>query len=184
MHTFISEQKPRFTKTIEYLQGELVGIRTGRANPALVEDIMVSAYGAETPVKGLGTINVPDSKTLTIESWDKGLLKDIEAGIVKADIGINPTVDGDIIRLTMPEMTEENRKDMVKRMKEKLEETRVKIRAVREDVRDQINKQEKAKEISEDEKYNLQEDLDKMTKEFTEEVDSIGKQKEEEIMTV
>ena len=84
----------------------------------------------------------------------------------------------------MPEMTEENRKDMVKRMKEKLEETRVKIRAVREDVRDQINKQEKAKEISEDEKYNLQEDLDKMTKEFTEEVDSIGKQKEEEIMTV
>lgn len=184
MQPIISENKPRYEKVIEYLQGELATIRTGRANPALVEDVTVTAYGSETPLKGLATINVPDSKTLTIEPWDKSILKDIEAAIQKADLGLNPNVDSDIIRLVMPEMTEDNRKDMVKRMKEKLEEARVKVRQVREDLRDQIGKMEKDKEISEDEKYSMQEDVDKVTKEFSERIDEIGKQKEAEIMTV
>tara|TARA_Y100000031_G_scaffold120152_1_gene134084 strand:+ start:1723 stop:2277 length:555 start_codon:yes stop_codon:yes gene_type:complete len=184
MHEVIESAKPRFEKPIEFLQGELNSIRTGRATPALVEDIMVEAYGAQTPVKGLASINVPDSKTLAIDPWDKGVLKDIEAAIRKAEIGINPAVDSSIIRLVMPEMTEENRKDMVKKMKEKLEEARVSIRSIREEARSKVTQLEKNKEISEDEKYKLNEEIDKVTKGFTDQVDQIGKNKEEEIMKI
>ena len=184
MFEVIEEVKPRFTKAVEFLQSELSAIRTGRATPALVEDIMVEAYGAETPVKGLATINIPDAKTLVVDPWDKGVLKDIEVALQKADLGINPVADGNILRLVMPEMTEENRKEMVKKMKEKLEEAKVKIRAAREEARSRITQMEKDKEISEDEKYKYQEDLDKATKDHSEKIDQIGKSKEEEIMTI
>lgn len=184
MFEVIEETKPRFIKAVEFLQGELSAIRTGRATPALVEDIMVEAYGAETPVKGLATINIPDAKTLVVDPWDKGVLKDIEVALQKADLGINPVADGNILRLVMPEMTEENRKEMVKKMKEKLEEAKVKIRAAREEARSRITQMEKDKEISEDEKYKYQEDLDKATKDHSEKIDQIGKSKEEEIMTI
>ncbi|MFH1142868.1 MAG: ribosome recycling factor [Candidatus Uhrbacteria bacterium] len=184
MFEVIEEAKPRFIKAVEFLQSELSTIRTGRATPALVENIMVEAYGAETPVKGLATINVPDAKTLVVDPWDKSVLKNIETAIRKADIGINPVVDSNILRLVMPEMTEENRKEMVKKMKERLEEAKVKIRAVREEARSRIGQMEKDKEISEDEKYKYQEDLDKATKEHSEKIDQIGKAKEEEIMTI
>ncbi len=184
MHAVIVEAKPRFVKPIEFLQGELNSIRTGRATPALVEDIMVEAYGAQTPVKGLASINVPDSKTLSIDPWDKGVLKDIETAIRNADIGISPVADSNVIRLVMPEMTEENRKDMVKKMKEKIEEARVSIRSVREDVRSKVTQLEKDKEISEDDKYKLHEEIDKETKSYTEQVDEIGKNKEDEIMKI
>jgi len=180
----VLNQKPALEQTLEYLQGELGTLRTGRATPALVEDIKVMAYGSEQPIKGLASINVPDSKTLSIEPWDKTVLKDIEKAIQDADLGINPVVDSDLVRLSMPEMTEENRKDMVKKMKEKLEEAKVKMRRIREDARDAIGKMEKDKEISEDDKYKLQEDLDKLIKEYTDKVDETGKAKEEEIMTV
>ncbi|MBU0531600.1 MAG: ribosome recycling factor [Candidatus Uhrbacteria bacterium] len=184
MQEVLIEAKPKFAKAIDFLQGELASIRTGRANPALVEDIQVEAYGSMQPVKALGSINVPDSKSLVIEPWDKGVLKAIEKAIRDSDIGISPVVDSNVVRLNMPEMTEENRKDMVKRMKEKLEDTKVKMRGVREDTRGQILQLEKDKEIAEDEKYKLQEDLDKLTKEYTEKVDALGKAKEQEIMTV
>jgi len=184
MFEVIEETKPRFTNAVEFLQGELSTIRTGRATPALVEDIMVEAYGVETPIKGLATINVPDAKTLVVDPWDKSVLKDIEAALQKADLGINPVVDSNILRLVMPEMTEENRKEMVKKMKEKLEEAKVKIRSAREEARSRITQMEKDKEISEDEKYKYQEDLDKATKDHSEKIDQIGKSKEEEIMTI
>jgi ribosome recycling factor len=184
MNEVISEVKPKIEAAVDFLQGELTAIRTGRAHPGLVEDIAAEAYGAKTPIKGLATINVPDSKTLVIDPWDKGVIKDIETALQKADLGINPVVDGQIIRLIMPEMTEENRKDMVRKMKEKLEETKVKIRSVREEARGKIGQLEKDKEISEDEKYKTQDDLDKVTKEYSEKIDQIGKEKEEEIMTI
>ncbi len=184
MHAVIEEQRPKFAKAVEYLQGELSSIRTGRATPALVEDLMVEAYGAQTPIKGLASINVPDSKTLVIDPWDKGVIKDIEKAVRDADLGISPAVDSNVIRLVMPEMTEENRKEMVKKMKEKLEEARVSIRAAREEVRSKVTQMEKDKEISEDEKYKLQEEIDKTTKEYTDQVEEIGKAKEQEIMTI
>lgn len=184
MHAVIEEQRPRFAKAVEYLQGELASIRTGRATPALVEDIMVEAYGAQTPVKGLASINIPDSKTLVIDPWDKGVIKDIEKAVRDADLGISPVVDSNVVRLVMPEMTEENRKEMVKKMKEKLEEARVSIRSAREELRGKVMKMEKDKEISEDEKYKLQEEIDKETKKYTQQVEEVGKNKEEEIMTI
>ncbi len=184
MHKLLEASKPKFEKTIEFLKGELATIRTGRATPALVEDINVEVYGAIQPIKGLGSINIPDSKTIVIEPWDKGVIKDIEAALRKADIGVNPVVDGTVIRLVMPEMTEENRREMVKRVKDKLEETRVSIRGVREETRGKISQMEKDKEITEDEKYKMQEELDKLTKEYNEKVEEVGKKKEEEIMTV
>lgn len=182
--SIVLEQKPALNQALEYLQGELGTLRTGRATPALVEDIKVTAYGTEQPLKGLASINVPDAKTLSIEPWDKSVLKDIETALQNADLGINPVVDSDVVRLTMPEMTEENRKDMVKKMKEKLEEAKVKMRRIREEARDAVGKMEKDKEISEDEKYKLQEELDKLIKEYTDKVEDLGKEKEEEIMTV
>ena len=184
MQEVIQGVKPKFSAAVEFLQGELTTIRTGRAHPGLVEDIMAEAYGAQTPIKGLATINVPDSKTLVIDPWDKSVIKSIESALRKADLGINPVVDGQIIRLVMPEMTEENRKEMVRKMKEKLEEAKVKVRSLREDARGKITQMEKDKEISEDDKFKMQDELDKETKSSTEQIDKIGKAKEEEIMTI
>jgi len=159
-------------------------LRTGRATPALVEDIPVSAYDAVMEIKGLASISVPDAKTLIIDPWDKALTQNIEKGIRNAGIGLSPVVDGTVIRIMMPPMTEDNRKQMVKRMKEMLEDAKVRIRSVREDVRGDVIAQEKAKDISEDEKFKLIDSIDEMTSSFTENVVSIGQSKEQEIMTV
>ena len=159
-------------------------MRTGIATPALVEEIPVPAYDSIMELKGLASTTVQDSKTLLINAWDKGLLQAIEKAIRDAGIGVSPVVDGDVIRIVMPPMTEENRKQIVKLVKEKLEEARISIRGVRESVRDEVIKIEKAKEIGEDEKFKQLDELDKYTKEITQEVEVMAKTKEEEIMTV
>jgi ribosome recycling factor len=184
MHPLLSQKKPLFESVTVHLQKELGGLRTGRATPALVEDIAVSAYDATMEIKGLASIQVQDAKTLVIDPWDKSLLKNIEKGIRDAGIGLSPVVDGTVIRLIMPTMTEENRKAMVKKMKEYLEDARIALRQVREETRDTAAKMEKEKQISEDEKFKLLDEADKMTKEFTDMIDVIGAKKEEEIMTV
>jgi ribosome recycling factor len=184
MHALLSRKKPDFEAAIDHLQKELGGLRTGRATPALVEDISVSAYDAMMEIKGLASIQSQDAKTLIIDPWDKGLLRNIEKGIRDAGVGLSPVVDGTVIRIVMPSMTEENRKVMVKKMKEFLEEARIALRQVREDARDAAGKMEKDKEISEDEKFKLIDEIDKMTKEFNERIDQIGEKKEVEIMTV
>ena len=184
MHALLSQKKPAFESAIDHLQKELGGLRTGRATPALVEDIAVSAYDAMMEIKGLASIQVQDSKTLIIDPWDKGLLRNIEKGIRDAGVGLSPVVDGTVIRIVMPSMTEDSRKVMVKKMKEYLEDARIALRQVREETRDQATKMEKEKEISEDEKFKLVDEIDKMTKEFNARVDEIGEKKEEEIMTV
>lgn len=184
MHAVLNQKKPAFDAAIDHLHKELASLRTGRATPVLVEDIPVSAYDATMEIKGLASIQSQDAKTLIIDPWDKGLLKNIEKAIRDAGIGLSPVVDGELIRIVMPPMTEENRKSMVKKMKEFLEEARIRIRQVREDGREQVNKMEKEKEISEDEKFKLFDELDKMTKEYNEQIDEIGKNKEQEIMTV
>ncbi len=184
MHPILSQKRPDYQSAVDHLHKELGALRTGRATPALVEDIPVSAYDSIMEIKGLASIQSQDAKTLVIDPWDKGLTRNIEKGIRDAGVGLSPVVDGEVIRIVMPPMTEENRAQMVKKMKEFLEEAKIRIRGVREDGRDQVNKMEKEKEISEDEKYKLFDEFDKMTKEFTNEVDQIGKTKEEEIMTV
>lgn len=166
------------------MQQELASLRTGRATPALVEDISVPAYDSTMDLKSVASTTVQDAKTLVIEPWDKSLLQAIEKAVRDADIGISPAIDGEIVRINMPPMTEENRKQLVKKMKEMLEETRVRIRGVREAIRDEVFKKEKEKEIGEDEKFKILDELDKLTKEYTEKVEELGKKKEGEIMTI
>jgi len=184
MHALLNQQKPAFEASIDHLHKELGALRTGRATPALVEDIPVSAYDSLMEIKGLASIQAQDAKTLLIDPWDKSLIKNIEKGIRDAGVGLNPVVDGSAIRIVMPAMTEENRKSMVKKMKEYLEDAKIHVRQVREDIREEVNGMEKEKEISEDEKFKLFDEIDKMTKEYNDAIEEIGKKKEEEIMTV
>ncbi len=171
--------KKLFTQVIEHLANDLASVRTGRATPALLDQVVVEAYGTTQPVKALGSISTPDSRTLLIEPWDTSVVKAIETALLQSDIGINPVVDGRSLRLVMPMMTEENRKKLVKIAGEKSEEARVATRRVREDIRKEIGKQTG---VSEDLVRKEQEDLDKLTKEFISAIDDAFEKKEEEIM--
>ncbi len=184
MHTFLTTKKPEFQAVVDHFQKELGALRTGRATPALVEDIPVSAYDSTMEIKGLASITIPDSRTIVIEPWDKSLIQNIEKGIRDAGVGLSPVVDGQVLRVMIPQMTEENRKQIVKVMKEKLEETRIAIRSVREDLREEIGKKEKEKDFSEDEKFKVLDELDALTKEFTDLVSEMAERKEAEIMTI
>ncbi len=184
MHLILTQKKPEFESVIAHLQKELGALRTGRATPALVEDIVVNAYDTMMEIKGLASIQTSDARTLVIEPWDKSLTKNIEKAIRDAGTGLNPVVDSGSIRIIMSSMTEENRKQMVKKMKEILEEAKIAVRQIREDARDHVTKMEKEKTMSEDEKFMLFDELDKMTKEFTAKVEEVGARKEDEIMTV
>jgi ribosome recycling factor len=184
MNNFLESRKEDFTKSVEHLKGELSALRTGRANPSLVENITVDAYGVKTPIRGLANITIPDPKTLLIEPWDKSVIKDMEKAIQMANIGINPVNEGTKIRLSMPQMTEENRKEMIKIMGQKLELARISLRNVRESVKDEIAKAEKDKKISEDEKFRFQAELEEFVKKQNDEVKAIGEKKEHELMTI
>jgi len=181
---YVVSKKPEFDRAIEHLRQELSSIRTGRANAAILDGVQIEAYGSMMDLKGVASISIPDAKTIAIEPWDKSNLHAIETAIQKSDIGINPVNDGKIIRLTMPQMTEESRKQLMKIVKEKLEDARVSIRQAREKVREEINAKEKAKELPEDERFKYQDDLEKFVKGFIDEIEQIGEKKEEEIMTV
>ena len=184
MHPFLTEKKPAYDAVIDHLSKELGALRTGRATPAIVEDITVMAYDAPMDLKSVASIAVPDARSLVIQPWDKSLQQAIEKAIRDANIGINPTIDGDAVRLVMPQMTEESRKKLVKLMKERLEDARVSLRRAREEAREQIAKREKENTIAEDEKYKVFEELDKLTKEYVQKADDMGDKKEEEIMTI
>ncbi|MBI2475421.1 ribosome recycling factor [Candidatus Uhrbacteria bacterium] len=184
MHAYLNSKKPEFQITIEHLQKDLGSLRTGRATPALVEDIKVNAYGSVMEIRGLASLNVPDSKTVVIDPWDKSLIQNIEKGIRDAGIGLSPVVDGSVLRIMVPQMTEENRKQIVKIMKEKIEEARIRTRGIREEIREEIMKKEKEKEFSEDEKFKLFDELEKLTKDYNEQITQMGENKEEEIMSV
>ncbi len=176
--------KPDFQKSVEHLKEDLKTLRTGRATPALVEDIQVEVYGAKTPIVGLASINVPDSRTLTVEPWDKSVVKEIEKAIIDANIGLNPNVQGTLIRLALPSLTEETRKDLLKIMNDKLEHARISIRNVREQTKSDVLEAEKAKDITEDDKYRLLEHLDKVVGEWNDKIRAVGEEKEKEIMTI
>jgi len=180
----LQQFREEFTQAIDFLKNDISQLRTGRASTAMVEDISVEAYGSRQPVKAVGTIMVADAKTVTVEPWDKGLLAAVEKGIRDSGIGINPVNDGRLIRLTMPDLTSERRHELVKVLSQKLENARISLRKVREEVREKIIAEEKNKGISEDEKFRLQEELEKIVKMYNEEVSKIGESKEEEIMKV
>ncbi len=159
-------------------------MRGGRANSALVESVKVEAYNSNMELKSLASISIPDAKTIQIEPWDKTVVKEIEKALIAANLGMTPNVAGTVIRLNMPPMTEENRREAVKMVKEKGEQARIGIRGVREDIREKILKQEKEKIIGEDERFRLLENLDEVAAEFNKQIDARVKEKEEELMTI
>lgn len=173
----------RMEKAIGALKKELSGLRAGRATPALLDRVQVEYYGSMTPVNQLANINTPDSRTLMIQPWDKSSLSAIEKAILKSELGLTPSNDGSMIRLSIPPLTEERRAELVKMTKKYGEEAKVAIRNIRRDANDDIKKLEKSS-ISEDESRRFQDDIQKSTDKFIAEIDKVLAGKEKEIMEV
>ncbi|HLD27290.1 MAG TPA: ribosome recycling factor [Patescibacteria group bacterium] len=184
MSDFIDSFKDNFNKVLEHLKSEINNLRIGRATPSLVENIKVDSYGTPTPLMHLAGISVTDPKTIQIQPWDKNLLKEIEKGLQQADLGTSPLVKESFIIISLPSMTEESRKEVIKKLSVKLEEARISIRNNREKIKEQVNQLAKDKGISEDDKFRRLEELDELVKAYNKKIKDIGEQKEKEIMTV
>jgi ribosome recycling factor len=169
---------------VEAMDRDFNHIRTGRASTSLVERITVDYYGTTTPLNQLASISVPEATTIVIQPWDRGVLGAIEKAIQKSDIGITPNTDGTVVRLNIPPLTEERRKDLVKHVHKRMEEAKVEIRGHRRDGVDSIRKREKSGELGADEAYREQEALEKLTHKWTDEVDRVGTAKEAEVLEV
>lgn len=180
----LTDAESRMNKTIEHLLADFAGMRAGRANPAMLDKIMVNYYGAPTPINQMANINVPEARLLIINPWDKSSIGDIEKAILKSDLGINPNNDGNVIRLSIPQLTEERRKDLVKVVKKRAEEGKVAVRNIRREANDLIKSSEKDKLISEDAGKKGLDDIQKVTDGFIKEIDQITQEKEKEILEV
>ncbi|THB79434.1 MAG: ribosome recycling factor [Desulfobulbaceae bacterium] len=184
MSEVIFEMAEKMEKSVEAFKNELSKVRTGRASLALVDGIMVDAYDSEMPLNQVGTLTIPESRMIAIQPWDVQLLGAIEKAILKSDIGLTPVNDGKIIRLNIPQLTEERRKELVKQVKKIAEEFRVAIRNIRRDAIDTLKKQKKDKEISEDDLFKLQDEAQSETDTYIAQVDEITTSKENEVMEV
>src|SRR5512137_184512 len=180
----MAEVEDRMKKSVEALQTDLKGIRTGRASPALVERVRVDYYGTPTNLIELASISAPEPQLLTIRPWDGSALKDIERAILASDLGLTPSNDGKIIRLTIPALTEERRRDLTKVVLKRVEEARVAVRNCRRDGLDDLRELEKEKLITEDDFYTGKEDLQKLTDKYIESVDKVSQAKEQEILEI
>ncbi|GAB0167134.1 ribosome recycling factor [Lysinibacillus sp. CTST325] len=180
----LEQAKEKMNKTIAAFSRELSSIRAGRANAALLDRITVDYYGAPTPINQLGGVSVPEARLLVITPYDKTILGEIEKAIMKSDIGITPTNDGSVIRLMIPALTEDRRKDLVKQVKKEAEDAKIAVRNVRRDANDDLKKLEKAGEITEDDLRGYGEDIQKLTDDFIVKVDQVTKEKEKEILEV
>jgi len=177
----LQDVEAKMKKTIEATHRELNTVRTGRASAAIIEGIRVEYYGQEVLLRQMAGISIPDAKLIVIQPWDPHALSDIEKAILKSDIGITPTNDGKVIRLSMPPLTQERREELVKLVKKMTEDGRVSLRSARHVANEAIDKIEKEKKISEDEKFNGHKDTQKLIDKHTEEIDKLLKAKEEEI---
>ena len=180
----LREFEEKMKKSIEAYKNELDTVRAGRANPNVLSRVMVDYYGTPTPVNQIGTVSCPDARTIVIQPWDANILKDIEKEIAKSDIGIMPNNDGKVIRLNFPELTEERRKEIVKTVKKMGEDSKVSIRTIRRDALDFAKNLKKNNEISEDELKGEEDNVQKITDKFVEEIDKIIAAKEKEVMQV
>ncbi|KJR46839.1 Ribosome recycling factor [Desulfosporosinus sp. I2] len=180
----INDADERMHKGIEALRKEYATIRAGRANPSVLDKVMVEYYGAPTPINQLANISAPEARMLVIQAWDKSVLPAIEKAIMKSDLGLNPSSDGIVIRLMIPQLTADRRAELVKTVKKKAEEARVAVRNVRRDVNDHLKKLEKDHEASEDEVKRAQDDVQKMTDKMIREIERVLETKESEITQV
>lgn len=182
--TIIANCEEKMLKTIESLKKDFSNIRTGKANPNILNSVMVSYYGVATPVSQVGSVSVPDPQSIVVKPWDKSILKDIEKAIQTAGLGFNPQNDGEVIRIPIPPLNEQTRKDLVKQAKKVAEENKVAIRNVRRDAMEQLKKLEKDSVISEDELKRYSDQVQKLTDKYIENIDKLAKEKEQDIMSI
>jgi ribosome recycling factor len=180
----IIEVAEKMGKSLEAFRTELTKIRTGRASLSLLDGIKVDAYSSSMPLNQVGTLTIPESRQIVIQPWDPQVISDIEKAILKSDLGLTPVNDGKVIRINIPQLTEERRKELVKIVKRVAEEYRVAIRNHRRDAIDTLKKQKKDKEISEDEQFKLQDEAQKETDSYIAKIDKVGAEKENEVMEV
>ncbi len=180
----ISEIEERMNKSVSSLESEFATIRAGRANPHILDRVMVDYYGVLTAIQQAANISVPEARMIQIQPWDASLIKEIEKAIMIADLGVMPTNDGKVIRIIFPELTEDRRKELAKEVKKKGEEAKVAIRNIRRDANDKAKKLNKDNEISDDELSNIEADIQKVTDKITAEIEKMIDNKTDEIMTV
>jgi ribosome recycling factor len=179
-----TDTKSKMEKTLAGLKAELSKVRTGRASPSLVEHLKVDYYGTPTPLNQMAQVSIPDAKTIQIASWDQSAIPLIEKAIIAANIGLTPNVDGKLIRLNVPTLTEDRRKDIAKSIKKIGEDAKVAVRNTRREANDAIKEQEKGKKLSEDESKKLQEQIQKLTDQFIADADKLVDSKTKDVMTV
>ncbi len=184
MESILKDVKSRMQKALDNLDREFAKLRTGRASTSLVDGIQVEYYGTPTLLSQIASVSIPDSRTITIQPWDKGAFGDIEKAIMKSDLGLTPVNDGKIIRISIPPLTEERRKDLAKVAKKYTEEAKVAVRNVRRDANDDLKKKKNDKEISEDDMHKGQDDVQKVTDDFVAKADEALANKEKEIMEI
>ncbi len=182
--THIIIRTPRFDEALAHLKGELSNIRTGRAHPGLVENIKVDYYGTMTPILQIASISAPDSHSLVIQPWDQNATKEVEKAIIASDLGFNPVNEGHAIRIPIPPLTEERRNELVKLMHEKVESARVSIRTIREDIWKEIKHAKTEREITEDDQFQYQKELQDVVDEYNDSIKALADTKEKEIMTI
>lgn len=180
------EVKQNMKKAVEIVSADFSMIRTGRAMPSLIENIVVTTYGGAQKLRimELGTISAPDSKTLVVQPWDTSVTADIQKAIMEANIGLNPSVDGNIVRIAFPLLTEERRAEFIKLLKQKIEAGRVMIRQIRHDKMSEIKRSFEEKILTEDDKHKLEEDIQSLTDEYIKEIEELGTKKEEELIQI
>jgi len=180
----ISDYKSKLEKSIEFLKSELAQIRTGRATPALIEGVMIEAYGSKMSLKEVGSITVLDPQNLIVSPWDRSLIQAVAKALRESELKLNAVDESDRIRVPFPALTEERRKEFVKIVSTKVEETKNAMRAIRQEGIKEVEKQFADKEIGEDEKYKLKEDYDKIIKDFSAKADEMGESKKSDLMTI
>jgi len=179
----LSDAQHRMSKAVEHLQHQLARVRTGRASVAMLDGIRVNHYGTPTPLQQVGSVSIPEPRLIVIQPWERSMLVEIEKAIKASDLGLNPTNDGAVIRIPIPPLTEERRKEIVKSCWKMAEEAKVAVRQVRRDALDHLKKAEKDEGFSEDDRRRAEEDIQRMTDRFVKEIDQIASRKENEIMT-
>lgn len=184
MNQYLQKKQEEFNGALEFFKKEVSALRTGRANPAVLEAVQVEAYGVMNPLNAVGNIAVADARSIIIVPWDKGVVKAIEKGIIDAGLGFGVVNEGDKIRLTVPPLTEENRKELVKKLNERLEKTRINLRQARDQVKNLIEKAFNDKEISEDDKFRFMKELDEFSAKKNEELKELRDRKEKDIMEI
>ena len=179
-----ADARERMQKALETLENDYKRLRTGRASVALVDNIRVDYYGTPTPLNQMATLTIPDPRTIMIQPWDNSIIGEVEKAILKSELGLTPMNDGKIIRISIPPLTEERRKDLVKVIKKKAEETKVAVRNIRRDANEMIKDLKKEKEISEDDQFRGQEETQKITDDFIKKIDAVYGTKETEILEI